>query len=521
MKLDFSYYVSIFLRRSHYFVVICVLCAVLGVTVAMVLPSQYQAQATMVVQSPQIPTNLAATTVPNDANAQLQIIQQQLMTRANLIDLANRFKIFSKRPEMTADDIVNAMRARTTLSVSSKGGTRTSHGATLLTVSFTGDTASQSAAVTNEFVTMILQENVRLRTGMAEGTLDFFKDEVSRLSNELDSQSAKILKYKTEHSASLPENRQTLQSREGDINQQITKNTQQIDDLTTQKNNAIAMFNATGAVGNYSGAGLSPEQQALQKARNDLASAKLIYSDRNPKVTILQRRVSELEKQVSASSGSASGGAADAGPRGVLDAQVADFDKRIADLQDQTKKLQDAKDKIDATLNEIPVTSAAIDTLQRDYDSLQTQYTQANQSLASAATGERIELGAKGQRIEVVEQATVPNAPSKPNRLMITAGGLGAGVSLGLGFIVLLELLNRSIRRPVELTDKLSITPFAVLPYISTDREKNTRRRKVLLSLVAVVICIPIALILVQNFFMPLDQIIEKVLNKMGFSLTF
>jgi len=519
MKVDFSYYLSIFWRRFHYFVVISLICLVLGVTAAVILPPQYQADATLVVQQPQIPTRLAASTVSNDASSQLQVIQQQLMTRANLIDIANRLKVFSDKPDMSADQIVDAMRARTSLTTTRS---RDKNASVLVTVSFTDSNPQRVAAVVNEFVTLILQENVRMRTGMAEDTMEFFKSEVSRLSSALDAQSAKILQYKKDHIGSLPENQNNLQNRENDIVNQMTQNSQKISALTTQKNDAVTLFNNTGTVASYDASAMSPDEQALQKARNDLSNAKLIYSDSNPKIVMLQSRVTELEKRVaSASAGSGKSASANLGPRGLLDAQLADLDKQVQALQDQNTKLQAEKDQIDATLKEIPATSIAVDSLQRDYNNLQSQYTDANQRLADAATGERIELGAKGQRIEVVEQATVPSAPSKPDRLLISAGGLGAGVSLGLGVIVLLELLNRSIRRPVELTDKLSITPFAVLPYLQTDDERARKRRTVLLVLVAVVICIPVGLLLIQTFVISLDQVVEHMVNKLGFSLGF
>ena len=51
-------------------------------------------------------------------------------------------------------------------------------------------------------------------------------------------------------------------------------------------------------------------------------------------------------------------------------------------------------------------------------------------------------------------------------------GGLGAA----LGFIVLWEMLNRSIRRPVELSQHLGIQPIITIPYIRTAGERRWRR---------------------------------------------
>lgn len=91
-----------------------------GVTVAMLLPAEYEAKATLLVRSPQIPTNLASSTVTTQAPEQLQIIQQRMFTRENLLDIANQLQVFDrfKRPdseqELTVTEKVDEMRDRTT-----------------------------------------------------------------------------------------------------------------------------------------------------------------------------------------------------------------------------------------------------------------------------------------------------------------------------------------------------------------------------------------------------------------------
>jgi hypothetical protein len=56
--------------------------------------------------------------------------------------------------------------------------------------------------------------------------------------------------------------------------------------------------------------------------------------------------------------------------------------------------------------------------------------------------------------------------------------GLMAGVAAGLGFVVLLELANRTIRRPVELARAIQAQPLAAIPYIRLPDEKTGRKRK-------------------------------------------
>ena len=99
MKFDLKFYLSRFLRRLHYFVVIAVAVSALGITVAYILPPVSRAQATLLVESPQIPDGLAASTVEAQIPETLRIVQQRLTTRANLLDMSRRLGILPPAPD--------------------------------------------------------------------------------------------------------------------------------------------------------------------------------------------------------------------------------------------------------------------------------------------------------------------------------------------------------------------------------------------------------------------------------------
>ena len=99
--------------------------------------------------------------------------------------------------------------------------------------------------------------------------------------------------------------------------------------------------------------------------------------------------------------------------------------------------------------------------LERELTNTQNQYNAAVANVGQAQVGERIEVLSKGERFSLIEQPNMPRNPSSPNRKLIAAAGMVGGIGAGLGLIVLMEMLNHSIRRPVDLTAKLGIEPFA------------------------------------------------------------
>lgn len=511
MNFDIRFYLSRFMRRFHYFLVVAAAVAAIGVTIAYVLPPVYRAEATLLVESPQIPRDLAESTVEAGQPEILRIIQQRLDTRANLLDMSRRLGIHPTNTGMTADEIVADIRSRLVIKLpaAGKGGNAN------FTVSFAAPTGEMSAAVTNDIVTQILQESVDLRTTATGQTLDFFDQEVARLSEDLARQSEKILQFKLQNKDALPDSLDYRRARQGSQQQRILQIERDLSSLNDRRANLVDLYERTGQVGtDLAGPPRSPEEKKLQDLRDELASALVIYAPQNPRVKVLQAQVAALEKVVAAQVGAA--GDAGAEQLSPYELQLADLDGQIAFLvQEKTeieKELADLKTSIEAT----PANAIQLDVLQRDYGSVQSRYSQAVASQSQAALGDRIESLSKGQRVTVIEQAVVPNQPDSPPRLMIAGGSIGGGLALGAALVLLLELLNRSIQRPADLANRLGIATFATIPYIRTRRQSGTRRSLILLALLVAVVGIPAGLYAIHVFYLPLDLLIERAMEKVG-----
>ncbi|MCA8883646.1 MAG: lipopolysaccharide biosynthesis protein [Rhodobacteraceae bacterium] len=529
MKLDLKYYLTVFMRRSPIMLVITALFTSIGLSVAMVLPPEYEAKALLLVESEQIPANLAASTVQTQAAEQLQIIEQRMMTRTNLLDMANRLELFQNAGKdgepLTANEIVSSMRSRTTFaSTGTAPKRRGSNSATIVSISYRGNTPAEVAKVANEFVTLVLQENVEIRTEQAGATLEFFEQEVERLGTELDTHSAQLLEFQAEAGAALPANVPFLQQQLTSFQTTLDIRLKDIATLKDQSRRLVELFEQTGGV-QSANTQLSPLEQRLDAARQALEDAKLVYSEQNPKLAVMKARVVQLEKavadQLMASSGTSG---SDEDPQisreeQLLNAQLADIDNQIALLETEVETLNAKIAQIEADMAEAPTNGVGLSKLQRDFNNINGQYNQAVARLSAAATGERIELLAKGQRISVIEQAVPPGSPNKPNRMAIAVGSVGAGILSGLGLIVLLELMNRSIRRPVELTNKLGITPMAVLPYLKTDHEIYMRRLFTFGTVAFFIIAVPLGIYAVHTLIFPLETVLEPILNKVGYSI--
>lgn len=170
---------------------------------------------------------------------------------------------------------------------------------------------------------------------------------------------------------------------------------------------------------------------------------------------------------------------------------MRDYDARLAYLDSETERLRTELATLSESIRATPVNEIQLSALERRYENIQGQYNTAVARLASAATGERIEVLSKGERFSVVEQAVPPTSPDRPNRLLIAAASVVAGIGAGLGLVLLLELLNGAIRRPEDLARKLEIQAFGAVPYIRTRREVLVKRAVIGSAVVTAVVILP------------------------------
>ena len=513
MNVDLRFYLQRFWHRFPWFLIIAAVVSAIGITLAVVLPPVYRAQAQLLVESPQIPIEMASSTVATGAPEALQIIQQRLLTRANLLDMAQRLAVYDGQSLMTPDKIVEDMRRRTKMDLPAAQAA-----ADFVTVSLAAPTAQLSAQVTNDFVTQILQENVALRTATAGQTMDFFQQEVDRLGTELGQTGAKIMVYKLAHKDALPDGLDFRRTRQAQQQERLLQLDREVAALKDRRDRLTEIYQATGNVDQGS-APKTPEEAQLRDAQNQLNSAMTLYSPQHPTVVALKAKVAALEAVVNAQHGAVPEANGSTTPRQsdasiAFKLQIADIDSQISFDTDQKAEIEKELVALKASIEATPGNAIDLDALQRDYDNTQTQYNNAVARLGEAQTGDRIEALSKGQRITVIEQAVVPDAPDSPNRRLIAIGSVLGGLALGFGFVFLIEALNRTVHRPADLVSKLGIQALATVPYIYT-RGEVRRRRMVVVSVVLVaVLGIPAALFAVHQYYLPLDLLIGRVLDK-------
>lgn len=453
---EIRFYLMILLRRLPLVILIVALTTGGAVLYALSLPRSYTSSARLLVEAPQVTEGLSSSTVSTTPMAMMGMVQQKIMTRENLVAMAQRFgiPIADQSAEEIARKVENSLSMRNVSAPGEDTGVVT-------TITATADTAEGSAARVDDLIDQIVARSAEQRNTVASGTLEFIEAEVARLAQDLDARKDTLTNFTVEHENALPGNLGFYRTRQATLQAELkaAQTTLETLDDSARQIRMIAM-----ASGEDDGL-----QAQLDEVRSELVEARLVYSATSPQVTRLAAREERLEQQIRAATEAAPQAETalpDTTGNMMADIQLADLAQKRQVLEGQIPALERQIAEVGTSIETIPANATALAALERNVEAAQIRYDDAMDRLLQAQNGARLETSDQAQRVTILEAPVVPQWPSAPNRKKIVALGTAAGIGIAGALLVVLELLGGRVRRSADLVRGLNITPLVTVPLL-------------------------------------------------------
>jgi uncharacterized protein involved in exopolysaccharide biosynthesis len=422
-----EYLLGVLKRRALYFAIPFVLILGIGSLVTLMWPARYVSQGTILVQSQEIPSDLVRPTIAALANDRIQVIEQRVMTRDNLLGIAKKFGLTGGWFErLSGTEIVDFLRKRTVIKPSEQKLESRKKEAIAFTVGFEYENPAVATKVANELVTMLLSEDVRSRTEFAAQTTRFLAQEVTRLEARLASIDGQIVALKRTHAGGLSKSEMD-------------------------------------------------GEKALATLKAELLVKSATYSASHPDIQSLRRRIATLEQST------------------VLPAAGEPADQATGSSR-------------------VATTTAGLDTLETQRESVKQELGKATQKLSAARMGENLEKGQHSERLEVIEQPTMPHKPVSPNRPKIFGVVLALAMMAGGGAVFAAEMLNQAVRTRSDLFSLIDRQLIVSIPYITTQDEIRRAKNKTMRVLAVAAALVVLGLVALFLILPPLDIVFDNLI---------
>ncbi|MCG7982619.1 MAG: lipopolysaccharide biosynthesis protein [Candidatus Thiodiazotropha lotti] len=518
-------YLAILKRRRKQLIIPAVIILLFSIGLAVGLPSIYRSEATILIEQQEIPSELVRSTVTSYAGERIQVISQRVMTTENLGKIIDNYGLYKDEREDTSISLlVDELREDIELDMISadvidpRSGRPTS--ATIaFTLAFSNKQPRVAQKVTNELVSLYLDENLRQRTQSALETSSFLSTEVNRLNQEIIKLEASLAEFKEKHVNNLPElqqlNIQLMERNERELSTTI----QQIRNLEERKiylQAELAQVNPTTDIYNSSGNRVMGTEDRLRALKTEYLALSTRYTDSHPTLVKMSEEIEVLEAELGANTSDKNKTQSDNPAYLALETQLQAADSELASLIIVREDLKEKIKSFEERLVQSPQVEREYRNLTRDYENALAKYQEVKSKQLEAQLSESLERERKGERFSLIEPPQLPEEPYKPNRIIILVLGVVFSFVGSMGSVFIKESMDESIYSIKDVSLVTKSPPLVVIPFIETSDDIDSHKRKRLVMLFSLSSAFLLTLIVIHNWLKPLDVVLFTVLRLFG-----
>jgi polysaccharide chain length determinant protein (PEP-CTERM system associated) len=483
----------VLLRRQLRTALIPALLAPLaGYLISYAFPAKYTSQSMVLIKGQQVSEGMVQSFVTEDISQRVAAMQGQITGRGRLLPMVEHLGLANggRTPDQAVSDIRNnlsiepvimdAGQLQSPTSSKKKVAPKPGTGVPAFSVNYSASTAREARDVCAELTSMLIEENVKSREQIAHGTTDFISSQLDDAKRSLDDQDAKLAEFKKQYSGQLPGDEDNNLKVLATLDSQLDANTQTIN--RGQQDKAYAETALAQQLSAWKSAQGSTNPQSLQQQltnlQTQLLSLQARYTEDHPDVIKTKADIAEVKKKLAEMNAAAAqdsdaptekAGLAEPPEIRQLRLQVHQYTEVLAQASREQKRLSDQIRLYQSRVAVSPEVEAKYKQLTRDYDTAQKYYADLLTKRNSSETSQDMENRQLGEQMRLIYPASDPTDPSFPNRLLFAAGGLGAGLAVGLGLAFWFELRDKSIRDERDVEASLQMPVLVAIPWVTEE----------------------------------------------------
>ena len=479
-ELTMDDYLAMLRRRMKVILIPALVAPLAGFLISYAFTPKYTSQSLVLVEEQKVPEGYVKPVVTEDITQRIATMQQQVLSRNRLQPMIEKLQLKGK----SVDDLIDDIRANVSVTpvqpdITSSQRKRGTSDVPGFYVNYTADNPREAQAVCSELTSMMLEENLKAREQVAQGTTDFLARQVDEAKHNLDDLDSKLATFKKQYMGQLPgDEDQNLKLLMG-LNSQLDASTQALNRAQQDRTYTQSLLSQQLSAWKSSQNETNPTslEQQLTALQSQLISLQARYTDDHPDVIKAKADIAEVKRKINemnkaASSSTQSEDKADvAEPAEIrqLRLQIHQYDQTIAEATREQKRIKDQIGIYQGRVALSPAIEEQYKQLTRDYDTALKFY---NDLLAKRSESEMqtdMERRQQGEQMRLLNPANLPDSPSFPVRWLFAAGGLGGGLALGMGLALWIELRDKAIRDEKDVEAVMELPTLVSVPWLGPE----------------------------------------------------
>jgi protein tyrosine kinase modulator len=431
--------------------------------------------------------------VNQDTNLRLATMQQKILSKSNLEPIIQKLGLYNEEMgAVTMDDLVLKLRKNIEVTpVQPLAGTN-APGLPGFTISVAFANPETAQQICSTITSMFLDENSAVQQVQSEKTTDFLRGQLATAEADLNAQGTAMAVFQKQHLGELPDDRAMNLNVLNGLVAQLDAATQALARAQQDKTFAESSLAEQLAAWKATVGGRNPvtQEQQIAAMEAQLTALKSKYTDDHPDVARLKRDIEAAKKLAMANASKPAPVEPEAAvqiePAGIktLREQIHQYDQTIKDRTTQQEDLHRRIRIYQARVESSPAVEQEARALTRGQKAAQESYDDLKKQLELAERATELAQKQQGEQFSILEPANYPLTPSFPDQFRFSFGGLGAGIALGVGLTLLLEMRDTSVRSDKDVETLTHLPVLAVVPTLgATARKSKSAPRRVVASM--------------------------------------
>ena len=389
----------------------------------------YEAVATVTVEPQVIPDELAPTSIEAKTETRYENLKLQLLARDSLSSIISDFKLF-EGDTRSREQQVEAMRKQITLEPLPPAiiDPRKPIELNSFKIAFRHRNPKTAAEVANRLARDFISANLRDRTSLAEGTMEFFDQQLTegarrpgrhraaglRLQGELPGRAARAAPAEPRAARAQPDRARR----------------DRVEGRGRARPGAPDLAADPGAAHRV---GVRPDRPEVRKRMLELELNRLLAegkTEKYPDVVRYAPRSLALDDMIATRADEPAPTSRD---EITMRDKLRDYEVDQSVLSGDVERLKADIAEYEQRIENTPRRAAELDHLEAQYKNITEAIRTLQLKQVDAEIGRQIETTSKGERFRVVESAEIPTSPISPNRPVWFVAGTLLGMMLGPG----------------------------------------------------------------------------------------
>jgi polysaccharide chain length determinant protein (PEP-CTERM system associated) len=489
--------------------------SLVGWTVVARMPDQYQATARVYVDTSSVlqPFLQGLAIRTTDIDRKISLMTRTLLSQPNLEKVMRMTDLDLKaKTAQDREDIIEELKSGIRFRSTSRDN--------LYTINYADHSPELAKLVVKSLLTIFMEGNLGEARKEQDTATQFLEQQIAEYERRMRESEARLVEFKQRNLNLLP-------NESGGYYQKLRDTKARVEaarlDLKVQEDRLQSLQEQVeGEVPTF-GLNWLPEAEevgistpeldrrigALEAKLDDLL---VRYTERHPDVISTQAAIERLEQERREEIANARRALQESGASGAngmnsnpvyqqMRISLSQAEAEVAAKRSLLQEFESQLATLETSADEVATLEAQSRELQREYDVLKRNHGALESRLESARLGRKADASADTVQFRVIDPPRVPLKPSGPNRVLLSAMVLGAGLAIGFGVAFLMSQLRPTYDERQVLNDTLGLPVLGSVNMVwTTDqiRARKVRNLSFVATLTSLVVVFGVVLALYQ-----------------------